>query len=133
MSPGLLMSVGLGLLAVAVLIEPPLRRLRAARFALLAEQFEKLRRLAQTERRHVPSDRIRVSAIEGYARAEEELAGLGFVALGDLEEVDDDGTAYGIVRWFVGAEGSAVAWYAQVSAQLTKVSRPVMIFFSEAG
>jgi len=132
MSPGLLLSIGLGFLAFAALLEWPLRRRRAAKFALLAEQFEKLRRLAESERRYVAPGSSPLASAEGYARAEAELAGLGFVAHADLEEVGDDGTAYGIARWFIGAEGSVVARYAQVSAPLTKASRPVMIFFSEA-
>ena len=69
MSPGLLASIGVGFLLFAAVVAVPLRRWRDARFALLAEQFEKLRHFAETDRAYVPPKVGALADAAAYDRA----------------------------------------------------------------
>ena len=130
---GALLAIGLGFVAFAVASHWLLRPWRRAKFARRAEQFDKQRHLAETDRSYLPLGAAPLAFAEAYARAERELAALSFAPQADLQEVSEDGTVHGVVRWFIGADGSVCAWFAHVVSASARQGKPVMIFFSEAG
>ncbi len=92
-------------------------RARSQAVGRLAESITRLRAIVSrpTNRRPAPADhpvlQRRAPQYEQFAR---DLASDGGVLLGDLEELNPDGSSAGVTRWFHDRTGQVAGWYAVV-------------------
>jgi hypothetical protein len=131
----LAVSIVLKLAAVVVLLWLLLRQYVQHHIIALAQAVQSMRTAAEAEARYRgvrPDEGIPPQMLGAYAAASQEVTKAGLHEIGDLFELDPQGTAIGRIRWFVDQTGTTCGWFAVTRPRSKIPQRPVMLLFSEA-